>query len=448
MRACDNCGAEVVPGDAFCGTCGAFLAWDGEDAAGTTRAADAPKAAPVADAPKANPAPAAGPPEAAPAHNADVRPSQAKPARTADVGPPATTPAHTADAGPRQTTPAPAVEAEAETRPAVAPPADATVGAASPGDGDPAGVADRERRAAALVVPVRPAEDVAGAAHPADPGLLAPTSGGAPPAPAVDQPGAVRPGRPVEPVPVVRDFAGDPVGAGEVACPACGTGNPRGRAFCRRCGGSLLAAAGPAAAVPWWRRLRWPRRRPGRGLLRRLLAVLVVLLLLAGAAWAVVRFGGPVVDAIRDRTAKPEAVLPTSVTASSEARGHPARSTVDGLNNRYWSPATDRPATGQYVELTFDPPIRLMDLIVHAGASPQQDEFVRQGRPAELTMTTWTRDGASRTERLRLTDRPGPQTFHRVRGGVARLRLTIGASYGEERGRRVALAEIEVFRRP
>ncbi|MEU8026063.1 zinc ribbon domain-containing protein [Micromonospora haikouensis] len=28
MRTCDNCGAEVSPGDGFCGNCGAFLAWN------------------------------------------------------------------------------------------------------------------------------------------------------------------------------------------------------------------------------------------------------------------------------------------------------------------------------------------------------------------------------------------------------------------------------------
>jgi hypothetical protein len=403
MRTCDNCGAEVVPGDVFCGTCGAFLDWDGDEPAGPTR--------------------------------------------TAEAGPPKPRPAPAVEAGP-EVGPEVGSEAGPEVVPAgTAPTADATARVAGPGDRDGTGAEERKRRAAALVVPVRPADD--DGRDSADRDVPGPASGGAPPVPAADQPGAVRPGRPVAPAPVVRDFAGDRAdGTDAVTCPACGTGNPAGRAFCRRCGGSLVTAAGPAAAVPWWRRLRRPRLRPGRGRLRRLLAVLAVLVLLAGAAWAVVRFGGPVVDAIRDRTTTPEPVLPTSVTASSEARGHPARSTVDGLNNRYWSPATDRPAEGEYVELTFDPPIRLMDLIVHAGASPQQDEFVRQGRPAELTMTTWTRGGESNTERLRLTDRPGPQTFHHVTGGVARLRLTIGASYGAEPGRQVALAEVEVFRRP
>ncbi|MFF3867751.1 NADase-type glycan-binding domain-containing protein [Micromonospora sp. NPDC001898] len=411
MRICDNCGAEVATGDGFCGTCGAFLAWDATDTApapATTTARDAP----------------AG--------------GGATPAATA-TGTPAGT-GGTAAAEPPARTP---TEPTEPTEPAAKPAA---------GTGDVGHEEHRAqerdlRRAAALVVPVRPADGTGPIPPPDRAAGTPPPAAGRPPV--AGQPGAVLPGRPVAPTPEVRDFAGDRSGgADDVLCPACGTTNRGGSSFCRGCGRPLTATVRPTAVVPWWRRLRWPRRRPGRGRLRRLLAVLVVLVLVAGAVWAVARFAGPVVDAVRDRTAKPEAVLPRTVTASSEASGHPARSTVDGLNNRYWAPATDRPATGQYVELTFDPPIRLMDLIVHTGASPQQDAFVRQGRPAELTMTLWTRDGTSSTTVLRLTDRPGPQSFHHVTGGVARLRLTVDASYGAQQGRQVALAEIEVFRRP
>ncbi|MFG1904135.1 zinc ribbon domain-containing protein [Micromonospora carbonacea] len=406
MRTCDNCGAEVTPGDGFCGNCGAFLAWNDP----------APPPAPAATA--------VGAPAARDTATDAARDAGAGDAGAGDAG--------AGDAG------AGAGAGESVAGDTAGPGADT---AAEPGT---AAEDTAARRAAALVVPVRPVDD--DGPDRSDP---VPAAAPAEPPPAADQPRAVRPGLPVAPGPVVRDFAGDAAGApDDVVCPACGTGNPAGRSFCRRCGGPLAAPAGPAAAVPWWRRLRWPRRRPGRGGLRRLLAVLLVLALLAAAAWAAVRFGPRAVDAVRDRTTTPEAVLPSAVVASSEARGHPARSLVDGLNNRYWAPAADRPATGQYVELTFDPPIRLMDLIVHTGASPQQDVFVRQARPAELTLTLWTGDGPSSTRQLRLSDRPGPQTFHHVVGGVTRLRLTIDASYGAQRGREVALAEVEVFRRP
>ncbi|WP_428962793.1 zinc ribbon domain-containing protein [Micromonospora fluostatini] len=448
MRFCDNCGAEVVPGDDFCGNCGAFLAWDAADdttpqarpaPAGTGRPPtgtdDAPTGTRHPDpAPGTDPAPAPDPepqPDPGPQPDPDPQP---------DPGP-QPDPDPQPDPGPQ---PVPGQRAGAAAdRTGWADDADDSAPPEAQPDPPPPPAPD-SRRAAALVVPVRPA--TAGDDAPADPTATVPTPVDRP---AADQPRAVQPGRPVAPAPVVRDFAGDrPGGPDDVVCPHCGTGNARGRSFCRRCGRPLDATAQPAATVPWWRRLRWPRRRSGGGWLRRLLAVLLVLALIAALALVAVRFGRPVLDTIRDRTATPEAILPTEVTASSEARGHPARSTVDGLNNRYWAPATDQPAAGQYVELTFDPPIRLLDLIVHTGASPQQDDFVRQARPAELTMTLWTRDGTRTTTPLRLTDRPGPQTFHHVAGDVTRLRLTIGAVYGQERGRRVALAEVEVFRRP
>jgi hypothetical protein len=136
------------------------------------------------------------------------------------------------------------------------------------------------------------------------------------------------------------------------------------------------------------------------------------------------------------------------VTASSAAAGHAAGAVSDGLNNRYWAPATGRPAKGQYVELTFAPPIRVLDLIVHAGASPKLDQFLRQARPADVTLTFFTQDGERTDRQLRLGDQPGPQAFHEVHGGVARLRLMINSGYGVQRGHAIAVAEIEVFRRP
>jgi hypothetical protein len=289
-------------------------------------------------------------------------------------------------------------------------------------------------RAAALVVPVPEA-----GAGPLAPAAAAPA---ADPAADADQPRAVQPGRPVAPRPVVRDFSADPA-EGDLVCPHCGTVNPAGRSFCRRCGKPLVAAAEPAKVR---RRRRWPRFRFGA--LRRPLAVLTVLALIAAAVLAGLRRGPGAVEAVRDKLAKPALTPPSAVTASSSARGHAAEAVSDGLNNRYWAPATDRPAKGQYVELSFETPIRVLDLIVHAGASPQQDQFVEQARPADATLVFFTADGKRTDRPVHLGDRPGPQTFHQVHGGVTRLRLVIGTGYGIRRARAMAVAEIEVFRRP
>ncbi|WP_434742243.1 NADase-type glycan-binding domain-containing protein [Micromonospora sp. SH-82] len=427
----------MTPGDDFCGTCGAFLDWS--TATDTPAPAPRPTPAPPKEA-TATPAPRpeptdpdepTGPPAPQPRtarpDGTGLRPTSAPPDEPTDTPAPR----------PEPTEPEPATDTSAP-GPEPAEPDGSTAGKPV----DPVEQARSLGRAAALVVPVRPAEE-------ADP-QVGPTVDEPPVEESrPDQPGAVQPGRPVAPAPVVRDFTGDRVDdPTDVTCLACAARNPYGRSFCRRCGRPLAADAAPTTAVPWWRRIRWPRRRSGGGLVRRLLAVLLVLALVAGLIWAGVRFLPPLIETIRDRTATPEAILPDEVTASSAARNHPAASAVDGLNNRYWAPATDRPAVGEYVELAFDRPIRLLDLIVHTGASPRQDDFVEQPRPAELTLTLVTSDGTSSTVPLRLTDRPGPQAFHHVAGDVTRMRLTIASVYGQREAGRVALAEVEVFRRP
>jgi hypothetical protein len=262
---------------------------------------------------------------------------------------------------------------------------------------------------------------------------------------------AVQPGKPVARRPTVRPRVDQTeIGPYDQVCPACSTPNPAGRRFCRRCGAPLAATAEPVRRTSRWRRaLRWLLRRSGRwGWLRRLATLALVVALLAALGYGALLLGGRVTDAVRDRLATPQPVRPAAVTASSQAAGHPAAAAVDGLSNRYWAPAPTGGGQGQYVELTFDGPFRLLDLIVHSGVSPQQDTFLGQARPAELELAARTSAGARVTMVLRLADQAGPQTFRRVIGDVVSLRLTVRSSYGGEAGRRTAIAEIEVFKRP
>jgi predicted nucleic acid-binding Zn ribbon protein len=414
MTPCPSCGSPVAADDAFCGSCGAFLDWAATPATGEPD-------------PAAEPGPVPEPAPDGVANRDDDQP----PARA--VGGAGGTPAAGAVGGERETPAARAVGGAGGT------PAAGAVGGeretpAGDADATPRDAVAAPSRAAALVVPVpepgaKPAAPVAATPAPvADPDA--------------DQPRAVQPGRPVAPRPVVRDFSAEPA-EGDLVCPHCGTVNPAGRSFCRRCGKPLVPEAEPVKAR---RRRRWPRFRFGG--LRRLLAVVVVLALIAAAVLAALRWGPGAVEAVRDKLAKPALTPPSAVTASSSAKGHAAEAVADGLNNRYWAPATDRPAKGQYVELTFETPIRVLDLIVHAGASPQQDQFVEQARPADVTLVFFTEDGKRTDRPLHLADRPGPQTFHEVHGGVSRIRLVIGTGYGIRRGHAMAVAEIEVFRRP
>jgi hypothetical protein len=302
-------------------------------------------------------------------------------------------------------------------------------------------------RAAALLVPVQPARHT-DPPEPSPPRTAPETVDGQVATPGGDQPGAVQPGRPIPRRLTVRTYADDRDAApDDLICPACGTANRPDRSFCRRCGTALRDTAEQARRLPWWRRWRW-RRRLRLGLLWRVLLWLLIIALLVALGYGAFVLGRMATDAVRDKIAKPVPVHPVSVHASSEAPGHPAAWAADGLSNKYWAPARTGPAQGEYVEFTFAGPMRLLDLIVHSGAAKDQDVFLGQARPAELELTAWTADGAQVHTTLRLEDRPGEQHFRRVIGDAVRIRLTIKSSYAGAPERRVALGEVEFFKRP
>ncbi|MFI5931006.1 NADase-type glycan-binding domain-containing protein [Actinoplanes sp. NPDC051494] len=172
-----------------------------------------------------------------------------------------------------------------------------------------------------------------------------------------------------------------------------------------------------------------------------------MLALLALAAWAAVQYGPRLVDAVRDKLAKPVLTTPGDLKASSAAPGHPARLVTDGLSNRFWAPAKGK-STGQWVEMTFDQPVRVLEMIVTGGVSPEQDLYLGAGRPADLVVSMWTPADVRTDQRLHLSDHAGPQNFSMAVGDVTRIRVTIESGYDLAQGRVPAIAEIEVFRRP
>lgn len=487
MTTCDNCGSPVTPGDTFCGVCGTYLDWNSPTRAPATTS-PAPATTPP-DPAAALPDPA-DPPTAAASH----RPADPPTAADSNTGPAAPISATTSTGPTPELSAAPVPTGHATTTgwttgsPSPAPPSpDAAPTNAAPTDGsnsdkansdeangsrddvaepeasdqapeqtarnspgarsaepghdDPAGAepetrsatdSDRRSRAAALVVPVSEA----------GPAAAVPVRDVAVDAPGRDRPGAVQPGRPVAPRPVLREFADERAG-GQLACPHCGTANPPDRVFCRRCGRSLAGAVAQGKDRRGWR-FRWPR---GRGRLWRLLAFLLILALLVGAGWAAVHWGPRAVDAILDRLATAEATTPNATSASSSARNHGPELVADGLSNRYWSPTAGRGA-GEWVELRFDVPIRVLDVIISGGVSPDQAEYLERGRPADVLVSTWTSAGVRTDNRFRLADRAGPQHFAVTAGDTTRLRVTIESGYALGPGRAPAIAEIEVFRRP
>ncbi|HWS34194.1 MAG TPA: hypothetical protein VN408_15800 [Actinoplanes sp.] len=466
MTTCDNCGSPVTPGDAFCGVCGTYLDWNSPAPSPAT-----PSAATLPAEGPADPVPAPATSSAGPADpgSAAAR-TTGSPAPAATVEETATVEESSAGAG----RPAPhqdgrlAAEAgsadrdeaeaghsdreksepdqdhratpdDAESEPDQdhrATPDDAET---EPDRPEPAAEqvlaeteSDRRKRAAALVVPVSEA----------GPAVAVPARDVVMDTIGRDRPGAVQPGRPVAPRPVLREFA-DEQTAGQLVCPHCDTANPPDRVFCRRCGRSLAGAVAQGKDRRKWR-FRWPR---GRGRLWRLLAFLLILALLVGAGWAAAHWGPRAVDAVLDRLATAEATTPNATSASSSARSHGPGLVADGLSNRYWSPTSGRGA-GEWVELRFDVPIRVLDVIISGGVSPDQAEYLQRGRPADVMVSTWTSGEVRTDHRFRLADRAGPQHFAVTAGDTTRLRVTIESGYALGPGRAPAIAEIEVFRRP
>ncbi len=295
-----------------------------------------------------------------------------------------------------------------------------------------------------------PATGRTGAPPVADPSSApSPPGSGTPavqePAPA-QQPEAVlpvQPAKPVAPRPVVRQVAAPETVTGP-PCPACGTPNPPGRRFCRRCA-SPLDPPEAVAPLPWWRTV-WPFRRrvrAGSGRLVRLLVILAVVVALCAGAFLLLPAGRALFEDTRDKLDGAKKVTPAKVTASAQLPSHPASATTDDLDNRYWG----APGAGASVTYTFGTPFRLVDVIITNGASTEPEQYTREARALRMDMTVTSADGAVRSETLSLDDRPGSQPIPTGYSDVVSVRLVLRSVTPLTHGRHVALAEVEFFRR-
>ncbi|MEV7603430.1 zinc ribbon domain-containing protein [Kitasatospora sp. NPDC089797] len=255
---------------------------------------------------------------------------------------------------------------------------------------------------------------------------------------------AVQPAKPVAPRPVVRTAVAEEAQEGP-PCPRCGTPNLPERRFCRRCAAPLTVTAA-APKLPWWR-TRWPFRRRVRiggsgNALRRTIA-LIVLLALVVAGVLLYPLGKSAYQDVLDKLGSTAPITPSVTTASAAVEGHPATLADDGLSNTYWG----APAIGDSISFTFRNPFRLVDLIVHTGASADPAQFHQQARPVVLTLEVTASDGEVHRKQLTLNDQPGPQTVATGISDVVQVRLTVREAAGTGAGRSIALAEVEFFKR-
>lgn len=427
---CTECDARVEPGQSFCDACGAVLSWDpagarsgaassadpGTHASSRAGAGSDPGpgwdafATPGRTTPPAGPAPSAG----GPAQN------------------PATDPRATDSGLPRRAHPAPPAEPPATASPRPTP-QNPDLTDTTPNDPVPA---------------YTPGPDIVRS-------LLVPVSDpeAAPPPPTASP---VLPGRPDAERPHVRT-PGQPSQVNNGApCPWCATPNRPDRHFCARCAMPLAETPDQTPApLPWWRRLMGPGRNqtPWAGERPRLRRVfdhigtwitwVIVLTLLIFVAVNL----SDGIQATRDHFAKRAPVEPDEIRTSNAYAGHGAKLAFDKLNNTWWGPGVAQSGQGEWIEVRFAQPTRLLDVIITPGVSTRADELDKSALPHRVKATVTRKDGSTATRELTLDPGPGGQRRSFRVGEATRVRFTVESAHAASANKQVAIAEVELFGR-
>ncbi|WP_149828899.1 NADase-type glycan-binding domain-containing protein [Streptomyces tailanensis] len=449
-ESCAECGTRGEPGQSFCDACGAVLGWSGtsdrtptnrtssgpadrSDAGRTSDAAPAPAPAPAADAGRAAPAgepgwdafarPGAGTGTARTAHDTG---RGATGTGVADLGTPSapTAAVHSSPTTPEPTPPSPRPHHEDEDEaPTNRLPA-----------ADPTPVPNSADRARSLLVPVADPEPRA-AAEPA----VAP----------------VLPGRPEVRRPQVRTPGPEFGTEGGVPCPWCGTPTRPDRHFCARCAMPMAGRAQAPGRLPWWRRMLngrntetpWagdrPRLRRGFGrILNWVVGALVI-----GLIVTLVFYADDGYQATRDHFAKRAQIAPDTFKASRSYPGHKPQLAFDTYSNTWWGPGVTESGEGEWLEVRFEQPTRLLDVVIIPGVSKKADQRSESARPHRIEAKITAADGSTSTKILTLDQTAGAQSRKFRVGNAETVRFTILSAYGADAKKQVAIAEIEFFGR-
>lgn len=427
---CAECGTRAEPGQSFCDACGAVLGWDRSSRRDTPAAASSTDQDPGWDA-FSRPGP--GGTGVPPTRTTRTTPD------TTDGHPdtPGQTPHVPHQRGPADTDPSHPDDYDTDEIPPVtaATPPPGAPHTTAPGNPDTPPRDTLSDRARSLLVPVADPE----AATPAPPPTVAPVLPGRPDA---DRPQVRAPGRPAD------------TGFGP-PCPWCSTPNRPDRHYCARCAMPLTGERGDQnrAPLPWWRRLFGGRRREtpwagDRPRLRRVFdrigtwITVVVVVTLAVLGFMYIPDG---YQATRDHFAKRAPVSPDQITASRSFPGHKPQLVIDQLSNTWWGPGISESGKGEWIEVTFTEPTRLLDVIITPGVSTRTNLIRESALPHRVKATITMKDGTTKTRDLTLDQGAGGQRRPFRVGEVTKVRFTIESAHAASANKQVAIAEIEFF---
>ncbi|MEW1633053.1 zinc ribbon domain-containing protein [Streptomyces sp. NPDC093801] len=285
--------------------------------------------------------------------------------------------------------------------------------------------------------------------------LLVPVADAQQPHPAPAAAGPVLPGRPDADRPAVRAPGEQPGLVGGPPCRWCATPNRPDRHYCVRCAMPLAETGGAAAPAraPWWRRLFGGRRREtpwvgDRPRLRRVFDRIGTWTTLAVVVTVAVLGFLYLPDGVRvalDHFAKRAPVAPDRITASRSYPGHQPELAFDKRSNTWWGPGVSESGKGEWIEVGFSEPTRLLDVIITPGVSARADKIGESALPHRVTATITGKDGKVTTSRLTLDQGPGGQRRPFRVGEVTKVRLTVDSSHAASADKQVAIAEIEFF---
>jgi hypothetical protein len=247
---------------------------------------------------------------------------------------------------------------------------------------------------------------------------------------------------------------GEELGAdGGIPCPWCSTPNRPDRHFCARCAMPMTREEQGGVRRPWWRRMLdfrnqetpWAGDRPRlRRAFDRILSWLgaaIVLTLLIVLAFQI----PATVQATKDHFAKRTSIAPDSYSASRSYARHPAKLAFDKWNNTWWGPGVNESGQGQWIEATFDQPVRLLDLLITSGVSTHPAQLQQEALPHHITATITDDKGKTFTREITLDQTAGAQHIPFRVAEVTRVRFTIDTAYFPDKNKQVAIAEIEFF---